>query len=248
MVNEPEGEDGAAMQARVDRVFEQVEAACRRAGRSPGAVRVIAVAKTYGPEVVSEAFRCGLETMGENRVQEARQKIPLCPSGCTWHLIGHLQRNKVREAVRLFAMIHSVDSLRLLESIEQAADEAGLAVPVCLQVNVSGESSKYGFAPAAVPEALAVAAGMRRAEVAGLMTIPPFHPDPEASRASFRCLREWRDTWAAESGFPLTELSMGMSGDFEVAIEEGATMIRVGAALFGPRQPRSAKREDETCA
>jgi len=240
---------GETMQERVDAVLARIAAACRRAGRARDAVRLVAVAKTYGPEAVAEAARCGLDSMGESRIQEARQKIPLCPSGLSWHMIGHLQRNKVREAVRLFDRFHAIDSLALLERLEAMADEAGRRVAACLEVNVSGESAKYGLAPEAVPAVLEAAAGLRRVEVTGLMTIPPFHPEPEAARPYFRRLRELRDTWAAGSGLALEDLSMGMSGDFEVAIEEGATWVRVGSALFGPRAPRRrpGPEEGESC-
>ena len=239
---------GETMQERVDAVVARIEAACRRVGRAPDTVQLVAVAKTYGPEAVAEVARCGLDVIGESRVQEARQKQPLCPSGLSWHMIGHLQRNKVREAVHLFDMFHGIDSLPLLERLEAMADEAGRRVTACLEVNVSGEAVKHGFAPDAVPAALATAAGLRRVEVMGLMTIPPFNPDPEAARPYFRRLRELRDAWAADSGLALDALSMGMSGDFEVAIEEGATWVRVGAALFGPRAPRRSPGEDASCA
>jgi len=222
-------------EGRLAAIRERMAAACRRAGRAPDTVALVAVSKTYSPAIVREAVACGVRTFGESRVQEARQKVPLCPSGLEWHLIGHLQRNKVREAARLFTMVHAVDSLRLMEALDVACAEAGVTMPICLEVNVSGEAAKYGFAPDEVPAALEAATCLMRLDVDGVMTIPPFDPDPERARGYFSRLRELRDEWAAASGFPLSTLSMGMSTDFEVAIEEGATLVRVGTALFGPR-------------
>jgi PLP dependent protein len=216
-------------------VRRRIQAAYERAGRPPEDVRLLAVSKTYGPDCVREAADCGLTVFGESRVQEARQKIPLCPSALTWHLIGHLQTNKVKDAVNLFNLIHSVDSLKLLMAIESAAEAAGRVMPVFLEVNVSGESSKFGLAPESVPGILKAADGLRRVEIQGLLTIPPAAEDPEHARPFFRALREHRDRWRQETGFELRELSMGMSHDFEIAVEEGATWIRLGAILFGKR-------------
>jgi len=216
-------------------VQRRIAEACRRAGRNPEEVRLLAASKTRGPECIQEAATGGLTFFGENRVQEAKQKIPLCPTALTWHLIGHLQTNKVKDAVNLFNLIQSVDSLKLLLAIETAAEAAGRVLPVFLEINVSGESSKYGLAPEAVPGVLQAANGMRRVEIQGLMTIPPLAEDPEHARPFFRNLRELRDRWRQETGFELRELSMGMSHDFEVAIEEGATWIRLGTILFGKR-------------
>jgi len=206
--------------------------ACERAGRERDSVRLIAVTKTHGPEVVRAAASCGLRCFGENRVQEAQVKIPMCPSGLEWHLIGHLQRNKVKFAVRLFSMIHSVDSIALLEEI---ARRAGTVMPVLLEVNVSGEGVKFGLKPEETAAAVEAANALGKIEVRGLMTVPPFTPDPESARVHFKALRELRDRVERETGTPLPELSMGMSNDFEVAIEEGATFIRVGSDLFGKR-------------
>lgn len=224
-----------AFEERLANTRKRIAEACRRAGRAPEDVRLLAVSKTRGPEYVHAAAACGLTFFGENRVQEAKQKIPLCPSTLTWHLIGHLQSNKVKDAVNLFHLIQSVDSLKLLAAIEAAAEAAGRVVPVFLEVNVSGESSKYGLAPDAVPGVLQAANGMRRVEIQGLMTIPPLAEDVEKTRPFFRCLRELRDGWRKTTGFELRELSMGMSHDFEIAIEEGATWIRLGTVLFGAR-------------
>lgn len=220
---------------RLARVRERIETACRRAGRPAAEVRLLAVSKKQPPEMVAEAAQCGLTLFGESRVQEARQKIALCPARLEWHLIGHLQTNKARAAVRLFQMLHAVDSPKLLAAIDAAGELTGRIMPVCIEVNVSGEGSKFGLAPAAVPALLDSANALRRVAIAGLMTIPPLAADPEAARPYFRQLKILRDQWQAQTGFALNELSMGMSHDFEIAIEEGATLIRLGTVLFGPR-------------
>ncbi len=221
---------------RLDLIRQRIAGACERAGRSPETVRLLPITKKISPEVVGAAAECGLSVFGENRVQEAVQKSRLCPGHLDWHLVGHLQRNKVKHAVRLFSMIHSVDTPSVLVSIEGACEEVGISMPICLQVNVSGESSKFGMGEDEVLEVLIAANAMRRVEVVGLMTIPPFTEDPEEARPHFRRLRELRDEVRESRGIELTELSMGMSHDFEVAIEEGATWIRVGTLLFGERE------------
>lgn len=217
---------------RLKQVEQRMQSACERAGRSREAVRLIAVSKTYGPDRVREAAEHSVTLFGENRVQEARAKIPMCPARLEWHLIGHLQRNKVKYAVQLFSMIHSVDSLRLLEEINA---RTGCIMPVLLEVNVSGEAVKFGLAPEETAAVVEAANAMDKVEVRGLMTVPPFTADPEDARVHFVKLRTLRDRVQDETGTPLPELSMGMSNDFEVAIEEGATWIRVGSALFGKR-------------
>lgn len=228
-------ENSSDMQSRIDAIEARMASACERAGRSIDDVRLIAVSKTYPPESVNEAAMCGLTVFGESRVYEAEAKLPLCPGHVEWEFIGHLQRNKVRRAVALFGMLHAVDSVALLEKIDSSAELLGSTVSVCLEVNVSGEASKYGFAPDAVPSVLEAVASLLHIDVVGVMTIPPYTPDAEQARPYFRKLRELRDAWSTLSGFALSELSMGMSGDFEVAIEEGATCIRVGTAIFGSR-------------
>jgi hypothetical protein len=195
----------------------------------------VAVTKTFSPEDVAEAAAEGIRVVGESKVQEARQKIPLCPGGLEWHMIGHLQTNKVRECVRLFHMIHGVDSDRLLTAVDQGAGEAGVRMPVCLQVNLAAERSKFGMAPESLGRVLECSRGCANVDVVGLMVVPPFVTDPEDARVWFRGLRELRDEWIGK-GFGLRELSMGMSHDFEVAIEEGATLVRIGSALFGERK------------
>jgi pyridoxal phosphate enzyme (YggS family) len=217
---------------RLEAVERRIAAACEKAGRPRQTVRLLAVSKTKPPEAVREAADCGLRLFGENKVQEAQAKIPLCPSGLEWHLIGHLQSNKAKLAANLFQMIHSVDSLKLLEGLEV---HAAKTLPVLLQVNVSGEASKSGMKPDEVAGVIEAANNMAKCEVHGLMTIPPFTPDAEKARIHFRALRELRDRLQDETGTPLPELSMGMSHDLEVAIEEGSTWVRIGTDLFGAR-------------
>ncbi len=220
---------------RLKDVRERIGQACARARRTFEDVKIIAVSKTMSPDAVHEAADCGLAVFGESRVQEARQKIPLCPGHLSWHMIGHLQSNKALEAVRLFQVIHSVDSEKLLRFINRAGEAAGLVVPVCLEINVSGESSKFGITPEAAPALLNATNELMHVDVAGLMTIPPVTRDPADARPYFSRLRELRGRWRDETGFALSELSMGMSHDFEVAVEEGATWVRLGTILFGKR-------------
>ena len=220
----------------LSRVRGRIAAACARAGRLPESVRLVAVSKTYGPEAVREAAAAGQGIFGENRVQEAAAKMPECPGNLRWHLVGRLQSNKAGLAARLFDWVHSVDSAKLLEALDRHAAEAGRRIDVLVQVNVSGERSKAGLAPGAALEVLARAEGLRHVQVRGLMTIPPAAEDPEKARAHFRALRELRDGWAAETGLDLAELSMGMTHDMDVAIEEGATFVRVGTGIFGARR------------
>lgn len=228
------------IQQRAEALRRRADEACRRAGRDPDSVRILPVSKTVGPEAVCAAADAGFDAFGENKVQEAMGKIPLCPSRLAWHLVGRLQSNKVRPAARLFSVIHSVDSISLLEKLDAAAAEEGRTLTVLLQVNISGELSKSGLAPAEAPAAAACANALPRLVLAGLMTLPPADPDPEKARPYFRQLRDLRDSLQDRLGAPLPELSMGMSHDFETAIEEGATWVRIGSALFGPRRPGGA--------
>ncbi|MCE9614192.1 MAG: YggS family pyridoxal phosphate-dependent enzyme [Lentisphaerae bacterium] len=223
------------MQERVEQVQAGIAAACARAGRAVDEVGLVAVSKMRSPDDVAAAAAAGLRVFGESRVQEAAQKIPLCPGRLTWHFIGHLQTNKVRPAVGLFSMIHAVDSWKLLDTLDRVCGEEGGRLPVCLEVNVSGERSKFGMAPDDVPRVLVQSAALSRVSVVGLMTVPPFDPDPEKARPFFARLRGLRDRWRRETGVALEHLSMGMSLDYGVAIEEGATWIRVGTTLFGER-------------
>jgi hypothetical protein len=223
------------------RVRERIGAACIRAGRDPGSVTLLAVTKTQPPDVVNEAARLGLGLFGENKVQEAKHKIPLCSGRLGWHMIGHLQSNKAREAVALFSMIQSVDSLSLAEELNKRADQASKTVPILLEVNVVGEASKFGYKPDQLLRDLAGLNGLSRLEIHGLMTVPPWTPLPERVRPVFRKLREIKAQCEQALGAPLPHLSMGMTGDFEVAIEEGATIVRLGTALFGERPKSSAE-------
>ncbi len=210
-------------------VRERIAAACERAGRSPDEVTVVGVSKTFPASLVVEAVQAGLQDVGENRVQEAAAKIPqVLEAGVRprWHLVGHLQTNKVKTALGLFDIIHSVDSLRLAESISCRTDGP---IPVLLEVNVAGEATKFGFRPEEVAGALERIAALPGLEVQGLMTVAPIVPDPELVRPVFRRLRQLRDALG------LQHLSMGMTDDFEVAVEEGATIVRIGRAIFGPR-------------
>lgn len=216
-------------------VRARMEAACIKAGRDSATVRLVAISKTFGPEAVAAVAAAGIDVFGENRVQEAAQKIPLAPGSLRWHLVGHLQSNKVRLAVRLFDVLHAIDSLKLLKLVDAQCAEAGRRLPVFLEINVSGEASKFGLAPDAAAPVLEAIGGCHHADVQGLMTVPPFTPDPADAAPHFARLRELRDRWQRDFNVALPELSMGMSHDLEAAIEEGATWVRVGSALFGER-------------
>jgi pyridoxal phosphate enzyme (YggS family) len=206
---------------------------------------LLAVTKTQPPEIVSAAADLGLPVFGENKVQEAKAKIPLCAGKLRWHFIGHLQSNKCRDAVELFQMIQSVDSLALAREINRRAAEAARTMPVLLEVNLAGEASKFGYRPEQLLAGLKEINSLPRVEIHGLMTVPPWTPDAEDSRPHFRRLRELKMECEQILGAPLPHLSMGMSGDFGVAIEEGATMVRIGTALFGPRrQPKPRVTEN----
>ena len=219
-------------------------AACARAGRDAATVTLMAVSKTHPPESIRAAVECGQLLFGENKVQEAKAKIPLCPGKARWQFIGHLQSNKARDAVELFEMIQGVDSLHLAREISKRAEQAGKTLPILLEVNVAGEASKFGYQPARLLAELNELNALPRIEVHGLMAIPPFTPVPEKSRPYFQKLRELKRECENLLGAPLPQLSMGMSGDFEVAIEEGSTLVRIGTALFGERQSRLRRAED----
>ena len=209
--------------------------ACARARRDPSEVEIVAVTKTHGPDVVREAWESGLSIVGENKVQEAAWKKPESVSGPEWHLIGHLQRNKVRHALALFECFHSVDSVALLDRIDSIAEETGARPRVLLEVNVSGERSKSGMRPQDVDAAVEHALSLRRTTLEGFMTMAPFTPKPEETRPHFARLREIRDAMEAKFAVRLPRLSMGMSNDYAVAVEEGATWVRLGTVLFGER-------------
>jgi pyridoxal phosphate enzyme (YggS family) len=217
-------------------IQQRIVAASARSGRTPDSVILLAVTKSQPPEVVREAADCGQILFGENKVQEAKAKISSCPGRLRWHFIGHLQSNKCRDAVQLFEMIQSVDSLPLAQEISQRAEQAARKMPVLLEINVAGEASKFGYSPDKLLTELKAISALPRIEIQGLMTVPPWSPEPEKSRSHFRRLRELKQQCEQVLGGSLPHLSMGMSGDFEVAIEEGATLVRIGTALFGPRR------------
>ena len=210
----------------------------RMSGRPAGSVELLAVSKTHPAEVIREAVNAGQVLFGENRIQEAKAKIPDLPAKLRWHLIGHLQSNKIRQALPLFEMIHGVDSVDLLDDIQRIAGDLGLFPRVLLQVNVAGESSKFGFKPDRLMSEVERVTRADRVQVEGLMTIPPLASNPENSRKYFVQLRQLRDRLEKEFRFPLPQLSMGMSGDYRIAVEEGATLIRVGTAIFGERRAK----------
>jgi len=242
--------DGAMDLARdLDSIQKRIAAACERAGRDVNSVALLAVTKSHPPETVAAAAQLGLSLFGENKVQEAKAKIPLCPGRLRWHFIGHLQSNKCRDAVELFEMIQSVDSLALAQEIARRAEAAAKTMPILLEVNVAGEASKFGYAPETLLAELAAINALPKIEVHGLMTVPPYVTDPGKARPHFQRLRSLKERCEQVLGAPLPHLSMGMSGDFEVAIDEGATIIRIGTALFGSRskvnRPGTQKQSPE---
>jgi pyridoxal phosphate enzyme (YggS family) len=223
---------------RIAQVRERMRRAAERVDRSPEEITLVAVTKGVDPERIRAAIAAGLTHFGENRVQEAEQKIADISEPVTWHLVGHLQSNKARKAVRLFHLIHSLDSVRLAERLDRLAGEADRRIPVLLQVDLAGEPTKFGIPVEHLVDVAQACRSFRHLEVRGLMAIPPYFDDPEQVRPYFRrlaeCLRELNAREIFEA--PLRELSMGMSHDFDVAIEEGATFIRVGRAIFGERR------------
>jgi pyridoxal phosphate enzyme (YggS family) len=217
------------------RVRCRIERAAERAGRDPQSVQIVAVTKGIDREKVQAAYELGLRLFGENRVQEAQRKFgenPL-PPNAELHLIGYLQTNKVRHAVKLFALIHSVDRAALIEELHERAARVGRRLPILIQVNIAGEEQKHGCRPAEAAELLALGLTKPHLDVRGLMTIAPLVPESELVRPVFRALRELRDQLQERFQHPLPELSMGMSNDFDIAVEEGATLVRIGRALFG---------------
>jgi len=234
--------------ANLELIQQQIRAACGRAGRDPSTVTLLAVTKSQPPEVVQAAAALGLALLGENKVQEAKAKIPLCPDRLHWHFIGHLQTNKCRDAVELFEMIQSVDSLHLAQEISKRAEQESKTMPVLLEVNVAGESTKFGYQPEKLLAELKAINDLPRIEIHGLMTMAPWTPEAEKVRPVFRRLRELKEQCERVLGAPLPHLSMGMTSDFEVAIEEGATLVRIGTALFGPRPEGRAATGTEITA
>ena len=223
---------------RLTEVRSRIVTAARSVGRDPSSVQLIAVSKTFPVDLIREAHAAGQRDFGENRVQEALRKIERATEpAIRWHLLGHLQTNKARKAVAAFATIQSVDSVELLQKLDLSAVEAGVTPELLIQVEVARQATKFGAPPTDVPRLFEAATRLEAARVVGLMTLPPVPQTPEDARPWFRRLRDLHDEWLA-SGVPasmLRELSMGMSGDFEVAVQEGATMVRVGTAIFGSR-------------
>ncbi len=220
---------------RLATIHANIAAAATRAGRSPGEVQLVAVSKTHPPEALQAACAAGQWLFGESRVQEAQAKIPLLPGRATWHFLGHLQKNKIRQALALgFDLFHGIDSLELARQLNRHAEEAVAEVRILLEVNVAAESSKFGFSPERLEAELDEIQSLHRLNIRGLMCLPPPVAKAEDARRYFAALRELRDRLQTSHG-SLPELSMGMSGDYPVAIEEGATFVRIGTALFGVR-------------
>ncbi len=226
---------------RLERILTQISLACARSGRNAAEVELVAVAKNHSAEEVAALAEAGQTLIGENRLQEAKVKIPLLPGRLRWHFIGHLQKNKIRATLPLFEMIHSVDSTELALQIDRVASELALYPRILLEVNTGGEASKIGFDPDRLTSEIEPLLALDRIQIEGLMTIPPPVAEPEDARPYFARLRTLRDQIESELHVRLPHLSMGMSGDFPVAVEEGATFVRVGTALFGPRQPKASQ-------
>ncbi len=223
--------------SRLLSIQQIIAASALRAGHSIEQIELVAVSKTHPPESILEAIDAGQFLFGESRIQEARAKIPLLPSRAHWHFIGHLQKNKIRHALTLgFELFHGIDTLELARDLDRVAGETGMRPRILLEINVAGESSKFGFSPSTIREQMEELLGLERVQIEGLMTIAPMASDAESSRPCFATLRQLRDSLQQEFRLPLPKLSMGMSMDFGVAIEEGATLVRVGSALFGSRQ------------
>ena len=229
----------------LERIRSQIGDAAKKSGRSADEIELVAISKTHEAEKVRAAFDAGQQLFGESRVQEARAKIPLLPSAARWHFVGRLQKNKIRHALPLFELFHSVDSLELARDMNRIAEDEGLHPRVLLEVNVAGEGSKIGFVPDALRAQMEALLALPRLTIEGLMTIPPLAPEAEASRRHFVALRDLRGQFAAQFQVKLPRLSMGMSSDFLVAIEEGATLVRVGTAIFGKRTPARLRSATE---
>jgi len=221
----------------LNKIMDRIAAAAKRSGRNPASIRLIVVTKTIDVVRVREAVAAGAIILGENRVQEAKEKIEQLGSLAGWHLIGHLQTNKAKYAVRLFDLIHSVDSIELAHEIDRQAAKIGKTQQILIEVNISGEASKSGVAPESAAGLIGKAAMLKNISIKGLMTMPPYSDNPEDARPYFKKLYGLSAQIGKGNipGVSLEELSMGMSGDFEVAVEEGATMVRVGTAIFGAR-------------
>ena len=222
------------------RVRQSIEDACTAAHRPADAVELLAVSKRFPPEIIHEAIAAGHRVFGESRIQEAEGKLPSLPPDLDWHFIGHIQKNKVRKVLQLFDTLHSVDSLALARRVDHIAGELGKRPKVFLQVNIAAEESKHGFTPDGLRAQMADLLELQNLEILGLMAIPPAVSDPAQSRPHFRAVRELQHELGETHGCELPQLSMGMSGDYQVAIEEGSTIVRVGSSIFGQRPPLSA--------
>ncbi len=230
----------AEIAENLTRVREQIARVAANARRDVAGIELVAITKTHPAEKVREAIEAGQTLFGESRVQEARVKIPQLSSAIRWHFVGHLQKNKIRHALPLFELIHSVDSLALAQDMDRIAEEEGLHPRVLLEVNVAGEGSKFGFAPDKLREGMETLLALPRLSIEGLMCIPPLAEKAEGSRKYFVDLRENRDSLEKEFKLKLPQLSMGMTNDFPVAVEEGATLVRIGTAIFGERKRRKS--------
>ena len=219
----------------LERVQSHIAQAAKKSARPLNEIELVAISKTHDAEKVHEAYEADQILFGESRVQEARAKIPLLPSSLRWHFVGHLQKNKIRHALPLFELFHSVDSLALAQEMNRIANEEGMHPRVLLEVNLAGEGSKFGFKPETVRAEMESLLALPRLSIDGLMIIPPLAEEAEASRTFFVQLRELRDALEKEFDINLAHLSMGMTNDFAVAIEEGATLVRLGTAIFGER-------------
>jgi hypothetical protein len=226
----------------LERVREKIAGAAVKVGRAVDEIELVAITKTHPADKIREAIEAGQILFGESRVQEAGAKIPELPSAIRWHFVGHLQKNKIRHALPLFELFHSVDSLALAQDMNRIANEEGLHPRVLLEVNVAGEGSKFGFKPETVRAEMELLLALARLSIEGLMCIPPLAEEAEASRAVFVQLRELRDALEKEFDLKLPRLSMGMTNDFVVAVEEGATLVRVGTAIFGERTKKQKQK------
>jgi pyridoxal phosphate enzyme (YggS family) len=223
------------IEANVREVRERIERACARAGRGADEVIIVGVTKTFGPDMVDALIEAGVCDIGESRIQEFQEKKPRVVRPCRWHLIGTLQRNKAKKAIGEFELIHAVDGLRLADTLNRLGREYDVTTSILLEVNTSGESTKHGFAPDELVTTAGEVAVLPNLRLDGLMTVGPFTDDRERVRRSFEMLRNLRDQVESAIGRPLRHLSMGMSDDFEIAVEEGATMVRLGRVLLGER-------------
>jgi len=235
----------AQIAENLESVRAQILAASQKANRPADEVELIAISKTHDATRIREAHEAGQNVFGESRVQEARAKIPELPSKVRWQFVGHLQKNKIRQALSLFELFHSVDSLALAQDMNRIAEEEGMSPRLLLEVNVSGEGSKFGFSPDKLRAEMESLLAVSRLTIEGLMTIPPLAPEAEASRRFFAQLRELRDALEKEFAVKLPHLSMGMTNDFPVAVEEGATLVRVGTAIFGERATLKKRRDSQ---